>query len=75
MSEQDPVLEDEQDEQEAEEVLGDDAVEPRAAEADVLEQSRLVDGRQAIVVGERPDDVPEADWLEQSIEESDTDDR
>ncbi|HET9091661.1 MAG TPA: hypothetical protein VFN50_04585 [Acidimicrobiales bacterium] len=41
----------------------------KAAEADEQEQSEVVEEQQVFVPAPRGDDVPEADWLEQSIEE------
>jgi hypothetical protein len=38
-------------------------------EADVLEQEEPVDEVQILIRAQRPPDVPEADWQEQSIEE------
>jgi hypothetical protein len=37
--------------------------------ADVYEQSQGVEDQQRVIRGERREDVEEADWLEQSIEE------
>ena len=38
-------------------------------EADTVEQSMVVEEEQVLERGERRDDVPEADWLEQSVGE------
>ncbi len=44
-------------------------------EADTIEQSMLVDEEQILDRGEHRDDVPEADWLDQSIVEPFDDER
>lgn len=43
-------------------------------EADVLEQEEVVAERRVFVERPRPDDVPEADWLEQSVIEVEDED-
>ena len=60
----------------------DAAVEPLAdvpeigdrPEADVLEQAELVEPEQVVDRSSRPDDVSEADWLEQTVGETTADD-
>jgi len=47
----------------------DDEVLPKGSEADLLEQAQVVEEEQRRVRSEHRDDVPEADWLEQSVEE------
>jgi hypothetical protein len=48
----------------------EDSVEAEASEADLLDQARVVEEEQRVARSERRDDVPEADWLEQSVVES-----
>ncbi len=49
--------------------LPEDGREPAGSEADLLEQARVVREEQVLEPGERPDDVPEADWYEQRVTE------
>ncbi|HLX87037.1 MAG TPA: hypothetical protein VKR22_01045 [Acidimicrobiales bacterium] len=44
-------------------------------EADVLEQSEVVEEQQSVQRSPRPPDADEADWLEQSVAENLDDDR
>lgn len=43
-------------------------------EADVLEQEEVFDERRVLLERQRADDVPEADWLEQSVVEVEDED-
>lgn len=47
----------------------DEPIIPDGPDADLVEQSQVVEERQSFEPTGRRDDVPEADWLEQSVTE------